>query len=54
MIVKIKRQTLKKLNGMMMVLVVPQIHQKLNMTPQIHPSSAKHIKKIKIEFYNSY
>jgi hypothetical protein len=39
---KIKRQTLKKSNGKMMVLVVlvvPQIIQKLKMIPQIHPSN---------------
>jgi hypothetical protein len=36
---KIKHQTLKKLNGKMMVVVVPQIIQKLKMIPQIHPSN---------------
>jgi hypothetical protein len=34
---KIKHQTQKKLNGMMMVMVVTEIIQKLNMIPQIHP-----------------
>ncbi len=36
---KIKHQTLKNLNGMMMVVVVPQIIQKWKMIPQIHPSN---------------
>ncbi len=36
---KIKSQTLKKLNGKMMVLVVPQIIQKSKMIPQIHLSN---------------
>jgi hypothetical protein len=37
--VMIKRQTLKKLNGMMMMMEVTEIIQKLKMIPQIHPSN---------------
>ncbi len=37
--VMIKHQTLKKSNGMMMVMVVTEIIQELKLIPQIHPSN---------------
>jgi hypothetical protein len=37
---KIKHQTLKKSNGMMMGMMVPQIIQKWKMIPQIHLSNS--------------
>jgi hypothetical protein len=36
---KIKHGIMKESKMKIVVLVVPQIHQKLNMIPQIHPSN---------------